>query len=84
MNAICPGYIETPLIQSYFSDEETIRVMRHNTPLERWGTPEDIANAAVFLASDRSNFITGTMLTVDGGFSAAKRTASKTVTEVVS
>lgn len=68
VNAICPGYIETAL-QDYLNPEQ-IDACRQRTPLPRLGRPADIANAAVFLASDDAEWITGTALVVDGGFTA--------------
>lgn len=68
VNAICPGYIETP-IQDYLTEEDIQEVQEHT--LTPWfGTPEDIGNAAVFLASEEARFITGTALYVDGGWTA--------------
>jgi NAD(P)-dependent dehydrogenase (short-subunit alcohol dehydrogenase family) len=69
VNAICPGYIETA-IQDYLS-EETIEACRRRTPLPRLGLPRDIANAALFFASDDAEWITGTSLIVDGGWLAS-------------
>jgi NAD(P)-dependent dehydrogenase (short-subunit alcohol dehydrogenase family) len=68
VNTICPGYIETAL-QDYLTPEQ-IDACRQRTPLPRLGRPSDIANAAVFLASDDAEWITGTSLLVDGGFIA--------------
>lgn len=68
VNAICPGFIETP-IQDYLSDEE-MQVQLDHTLLPYAGVPEDIGNAAVFLASDEARFITGEALYVDGGWTA--------------
>ncbi len=67
-NVICPGYVETP-IQDYLTPED-IEACRKKTSLDRFGQPRDIGRAAVFLASDDAQWITGTALTVDGGFSA--------------
>ena len=64
-NAIAPGFIETEMTGSL--PEETVKVWRDAIPLKRGGTPEDIANACVFLASDMSAYITGQTLNVDGG-----------------
>ena len=64
-NAIAPGFIETEMTGSL--PEETVKVWRDAIPLKRGGTPEDIANACVFLASDMSTYITGQTLNVDGG-----------------
>jgi NAD(P)-dependent dehydrogenase (short-subunit alcohol dehydrogenase family) len=69
VNALCPGYIETAL-QDYLTPEQ-IEACRQRTPLPRLGRPADVANAAVFLASDEAEWITGTSLVVDGGFIAA-------------
>jgi 3-oxoacyl-[acyl-carrier protein] reductase len=64
-NAIAPGRIDTPMIQ--VSSEEENAAFRLRTPLGRLGTPEDVANAALFLASDEANFITGEIMDVNGG-----------------
>ena len=64
-NAIAPGFIETEMTGSL--PEETVKGWRDAIPLKRGGTPEDIANACVFLASDMSAYITGQTLNVDGG-----------------
>jgi len=69
VNAICPGFIETP-VQDYQTSAE-IEMSRKRTPLPRFGTPRDIGRAAVFLASDDAEWITGTCLTVDGGWRAS-------------
>ena len=70
VNAIAPGWIETPMTVPARSDAARNRTILDRTPLGRWGTPEDIAGPAVFLASDAARFITGTVLVVDGGYSA--------------
>ena len=67
VNAIGPGFIETPMTASMRADEERVRRLISGTPLGRLGTPEDIANAALFLASDESSFFTGEILFPDGG-----------------
>jgi 3-oxoacyl-[acyl-carrier protein] reductase len=64
-NAIAPGFIETEMTGAL--PEETVQSWRDAIPLKRGGTPEDIANACVFLASDMSAYITGQTLNVDGG-----------------
>ena len=75
VNAVCPGYIDTPMTEEWLKTvpnrEETMRQVLAVHPLGRIGTPRDIAEAAVFLASDAASFITGTTLVVDGGMSAA-------------
>ncbi|MDO9594476.1 MAG: 3-oxoacyl-[acyl-carrier-protein] reductase [Lutibacter sp.] len=64
-NVIAPGFIETEMTANL--PEETVKQWRDAIPLKRGGTPEDIANACVFLASDMSSYITGQTLSVDGG-----------------
>ncbi|NNC70328.1 MAG: 3-oxoacyl-[acyl-carrier-protein] reductase [Flavobacteriaceae bacterium] len=64
-NVIAPGFIETEMTGAL--PEETVQQWRETIPLRRGGTPEDIANACVFLASDMSSYITGQTLSVDGG-----------------
>ena len=64
-NAIAPGFIETEMTAKL--DQATVEEWRKSIPLKRGGTPEDVANACVFLASDNSAYITGQTLSVDGG-----------------
>lgn len=64
-NVIAPGFIETEMTGAL--DEKTVEGWRAAIPLKRGGSPEDIANACVFLASDMSSYITGQTLQVDGG-----------------
>jgi NAD(P)-dependent dehydrogenase (short-subunit alcohol dehydrogenase family) len=70
VNAIAPGWIETPMTMPARSDAARNRAILDRTPLGRWGTPDDIAGPALFLASDAARFITGAVLVVDGGYSA--------------
>lgn len=70
VNALFPGIIETPMTKSLESSKEMVNRMVAATPLQRLGQPADIANAALFLATDESSFITGAELVIDGGFSA--------------
>lgn len=65
VNAIKPGSIDTGWV-SALPDEDQ-RKLKESIPLKRWGQPEDVAKVAVFLASDESAYITGTVITVDGG-----------------
>ncbi|WP_203258721.1 3-oxoacyl-[acyl-carrier-protein] reductase [Hyunsoonleella ulvae] len=64
-NVIAPGFIETEMTAKL--DEEVVKGWRAGIPLKRGGTPEDVANACVFLASDMSAYVTGQTLNVDGG-----------------
>ncbi len=65
VNAVAPGFITTEILQGM--PQKVIDMMVGKTPLQRMGKPEDIANAYLFLASDEAAFITGTVLSVDGG-----------------
>ena len=71
VNCICPGDIDTPMLRSECEQlgEETVTFLREaaNRPIARVGTPEDVANAVLFLASGMATWITGTHLVVDGG-----------------
>lgn len=64
-NAIAPGFIETEMTDKL--DEKTVQGWRDAIPLKRGGSPEDVANACLFLASDMSAYVTGQVLNVDGG-----------------
>ena len=68
-NAIAPGYIETKLTKPLQEEEEQRERIIERTAMKKWGVPEDIAGAAVYLASDRASYTTGTTITVDGGYS---------------
>ena len=70
VNAICPGWIETPLITPLKQVQPMLDYAVQNTPLGRLGQPEEIAKVALFLASDDSSFMTGAHLVVDGGWTA--------------
>lgn len=70
VNVICPGGVDTPIFETFLGPKrapEIKRMYAEITPLGRIGRPEDIAKAALFLASDAAEFITGAVLTVDGG-----------------
>ncbi len=75
VNAICPGYIDTPMMDDWLhmqpDPEATMRQVLSIHPVGRMGTPRDVAEAALFLASDAAAFISGTFLVVDGAMSAA-------------
>src|SRR3990167_640141 len=70
VNAINPGVIVTDMTKGMLGDKKTNKSLMENTPVGRFGQPEDIGNAAVFLAMDESSFITGHNLVVDGGWTA--------------
>ncbi|ETF04310.1 short-chain dehydrogenase [Advenella kashmirensis W13003] len=68
VNAVAPGWIATPLTEALQNDESRARPILDRTPLKRWGTPQDVARAVVFLCSDASSFMTGVIMPVDGGY----------------
>ncbi|AFT90328.1 SDR family NAD(P)-dependent oxidoreductase [Paraburkholderia phenoliruptrix] len=70
VNAICPGFLATAMVRSFLEKEDTNKLLHDLTPWPRVGTAEDVARAAVFLASDDAEWMTGSMLTVDGAFTA--------------
>jgi NAD(P)-dependent dehydrogenase (short-subunit alcohol dehydrogenase family) len=70
VNALAPGYIKTPLVREAMSDEAWYEETRKGHMLERFGDPEEVVGAAVFLASDAASFVTGSILSVDGGWTA--------------
>jgi NAD(P)-dependent dehydrogenase (short-subunit alcohol dehydrogenase family) len=70
VNALLPGMTRTPATQSITENPQEVQRSVQKVLLRRWGEPEDIANAALFLASDEASYITGTTLLVDGGLSA--------------
>jgi len=70
VNALCPSFFETELTEALQSDASRYQSITARTPAGRWGIPEDIAGAAVFLASPASDFIHGVVLPVDGGWMA--------------
>jgi NAD(P)-dependent dehydrogenase (short-subunit alcohol dehydrogenase family) len=75
VNAICPGYIDTPMMDDWLraqaDPQATLQQIIRVHPVGRIGTPRDIAEAALFLASDAAAFVSGTFLVVDGAMSAA-------------
>ncbi|MFI5842318.1 SDR family oxidoreductase [Catenuloplanes sp. NPDC051500] len=70
VNAIAPGYIETGNTEALRADPAREAEIRARIPAGRWGRPEDVAGAAVFLASDASDYVNGHVLAVDGGWLA--------------
>jgi NAD(P)-dependent dehydrogenase (short-subunit alcohol dehydrogenase family) len=73
VNAVAPGVVRTPLTERYFQDPEYMQTIRDIHALGRWAEPEEIANAILFLAAAENGFITGTILTVDGGWTIGKK-----------
>jgi NAD(P)-dependent dehydrogenase (short-subunit alcohol dehydrogenase family) len=69
VNAIAPGWVRTDMNKAYRANEEIEATMARRVPLGRLSEPEDVGDVAVFLASDRANYITGQEITVDGGLS---------------
>jgi gluconate 5-dehydrogenase len=70
-NAIAPGYFATETNAAMVADPRVEEFVKRRIPLRRWGTPREIAGAAVFLASDAASYVNGHVLTVDGGLSAS-------------
>lgn len=70
VNAICPGFVETPMTDAAFEQEEFYEFVRGQTPMGRVARPEEIAGLAMFLASDESSYLTGAAIPVDGGWTA--------------
>ena len=70
VNAVCPGFVDTPLIADNMANEKWVGYMTMRTPMRRLANPDDIAGSVVFLASDMADFITGSSLVIDGGFSS--------------
>src|SRR5215207_3618504 len=68
VNAIAPGYMETDNTAALRADASRHRQITERIPAGRWGTPEDLAGAAIFLASSASDYVNGHVLVVDGGW----------------
>jgi NAD(P)-dependent dehydrogenase (short-subunit alcohol dehydrogenase family) len=71
VNAIAPGYFRTAMTDVFYEDEEWQQRMLSRIPQKRFGTPDDVGGAVIFLASDASAYITGQCIPVDGGFLAS-------------
>jgi NAD(P)-dependent dehydrogenase (short-subunit alcohol dehydrogenase family) len=71
VNALCPGPLRTPLLMNFLDTEQKKQRRLVHVPMGRFGEAREIAQAALFLASDESSFVTGTDFLVDGGISAA-------------
>src|SRR6516164_6950403 len=70
VNALCPGWTATDLNRNLWEDESAGQATVANVPMQRWGKPEEMTGAAVFLASDASTYMTGQVLVIDGGQTA--------------
>jgi NAD(P)-dependent dehydrogenase (short-subunit alcohol dehydrogenase family) len=73
VNAVAPGVVRTPLTERYFQDPDYAQAIRDIHALGRWAEPREIANAILFLADEANSFITGAVLTVDGGWTIGKK-----------
>ena len=69
-NSICQGVVKTPMTQGLLADKKTSEVLLNLYPMGRFGKPEEIANGCLYFASDESSWVTGTILTIDGGYTA--------------
>lgn len=79
INALCPGPLNTPLLQKFLDTEEKIQRRLVHVPMGRFGKADEMANAVTFLASDQASYITGTNFTVDGGITSSYVTSEKKI-----
>jgi NAD(P)-dependent dehydrogenase (short-subunit alcohol dehydrogenase family) len=70
VNTVAPTFVRTPMTEGYFADDQFTEFVHSHIPLGRCATPEDVADAVTFLASDAASSVTGTSLRVDGGWTA--------------
>jgi 3-oxoacyl-[acyl-carrier protein] reductase len=82
VNAVCPGYIQTPMSASIDSPEFTKAFVERYIPMNRPGTPQEIAPLFLFLASEESSFITGQIIVADGGQLAGQKAADEKLTKL--
>jgi NAD(P)-dependent dehydrogenase (short-subunit alcohol dehydrogenase family) len=67
INAVCPGFTQTPMLEGADTDDAYMEALQHATPMKRFGKPEEIASAILYLAADEASFITGQSVILDGG-----------------
>jgi NAD(P)-dependent dehydrogenase (short-subunit alcohol dehydrogenase family) len=67
INAVCPGFTQTPMLEGADTDAAYLEALQYATPMKRFGKPEEIASAILYLAADEASFITGQSVIVDGG-----------------
>jgi NAD(P)-dependent dehydrogenase (short-subunit alcohol dehydrogenase family) len=67
VNAVCPGSVRTPMLEAFAGSEQVLEAMGSAAPIGRIGRPEEIAEAVVWLCSEKASFVTGVALPVDGG-----------------
>jgi NAD(P)-dependent dehydrogenase (short-subunit alcohol dehydrogenase family) len=70
INAVCPGYIETPLLTSAGLDNQVLQNLINMHPIGRLGKPEEVAELVLWLCSDAASFVTGAAMLIDGGYTA--------------
>ena len=74
VNVICPGTVNTPWVERLLSQaddpESALAALRARQPMGRLGEPEEVAELALFLATERSSFVTGSLISIDGGYTA--------------
>lgn len=70
VNSVCPGFVDTPLIADNMANEKWVGYMTTRTPMRRLANPDDVAGSILFLASHMADFITGSSIVIDGGFSS--------------
>ena len=70
VNAVCPGFIETPMLGPRVADPQVRRLIESKAPIGRLGSPAEVAEAVLFLASDAASYVVGALLSIDGGVAA--------------